>query len=89
MSSCFGQTPNAGNIDSNRLWEIEQLVVDLPNDSIGALVGMPEEEQLKPKLKPQNDREKYSYFMEINPMLAEFQKKFELYPEDYKPKKNK
>jgi hypothetical protein len=51
MSSCFGQTPNAGNIDSNRLWEIEQLVVDLPNDSIGALVGMPEEEQLKWKAK--------------------------------------
>jgi DNA polymerase-3 subunit gamma/tau len=53
------------------------------------IVEVPEEEQLKPKLKPQNDREKYSYFMEINPMLAEFQKKFELYPEDYKPKKNK
>jgi hypothetical protein len=53
------------------------------------IVEVPEEEQVKPKLKPQNDREKYSYFMEINPMLAEFQKKFELYPEDYKPKKNK
>ena len=53
------------------------------------IIEVPEEEQVKPKVKPQNDREKYSYFMEINPMLAEFQKKFELYPEDYKPKKNR
>jgi hypothetical protein len=47
----------------------------------------PVEEIVKPKSKPVSDRDKYSYFMQMNPLLAEFQKRFGLYPADYNPKK--
>jgi DNA polymerase-3 subunit gamma/tau len=47
----------------------------------------PVEEIVKPKAKPVSDRDKYSYFMQMNPLLAEFQKRFGLYPADYNPKK--
>ena len=47
----------------------------------------PAEEIVKPKVKPQSDRDKYSYFMQMNPLLADFQKRFGLYPADYNPKK--
>lgn len=47
----------------------------------------PVEEIVKPKAKPQSDRDKYSYFVQINPLLADFQKRFGLYPADYNPKK--
>jgi DNA polymerase-3 subunit gamma/tau len=49
----------------------------------------PVEEIVKPKAKPQSDRDKYSYFMQMNPLLADFQKRFGLYPADYNPKKSK
>lgn len=45
VTSCFGQQENAANIDTNRLWEIERLVVELPNDSFGGLAALSAEEQ--------------------------------------------
>lgn len=48
-----------------------------------------EEDQLKPKQKPQTDRDKFQYFSQLNPHISELQKTFELYPPDYNPKKNK
>jgi DNA polymerase-3 subunit gamma/tau len=47
------------------------------------------EEPVKVKIKPTNDREKYSYFLQQNPLLADFQKQFGLYPVDFDPKKKK
>jgi len=38
---CFGQ---GEKIDTNRLWEIERLVVNLPNDSFGGLAGLTQQE---------------------------------------------
>ncbi len=43
----------------------------------------------KPKARPVTDREKYKYFMDKNPLLAEFQKRFGLYPEGFDPQKKK
>jgi DNA polymerase-3 subunit gamma/tau len=50
---------------------------------------VPEDEIVKPKAKPVTDREKYKYFMEKNPLLADLQKRFGLYPEGFDPNKNK
>jgi DNA polymerase-3 subunit gamma/tau len=48
---------------------------------------LPEEEFVKPKTKPNTDRDKYGYFMQMNPLLGEFQKRFGLFPLDHNPKK--
>jgi DNA polymerase-3 subunit gamma/tau len=48
---------------------------------------LPEEEIVKPKAKPNTDRDKYGYFMQMNPLLGEFQKRFGLFPLDHNPKK--
>jgi DNA polymerase-3 subunit gamma/tau len=54
-----------------------------------SVVEVPEEEIIKPKLKPQTDRDKYAYFLELNPLLMDFQKRFGLFPADYDPNKKK
>ena len=53
------------------------------------LEEIPEDEIVKPKKMPSTEREKYIHFMELNPLLAEFQKRFELYPPDHDPNKKK
>lgn len=50
---------------------------------------VPEDEIIKPKARPVTDREKYKYFMERNPLLADLQKRFGLYPEGFDPNKKK
>lgn len=50
---------------------------------------LPEAELVKPKIKPATDRDKYTYFLELNPLLTEFQKRFGLFPADYDPKKKR
>ena len=50
---------------------------------------IPEEEIVKPKMKPQTDRDKYAHFLELNPLLTEFQKRFGLFPADYDPNKKR
>lgn len=52
-------------------------------------VAESQEEQILVKVKPVTDRDKYSYFLQQNPLLADFQKLFGLFPADFDPKKKK
>ncbi len=69
---------------------LEKLRIAFRKNNLSIKVEIEEKEAddiIIPKVKPNNDREKYSYFMQMNPLLADFQKRFELYPANYNPKK--
>ena len=55
----FGQalSPISAAIDQNRLWEVEQLVVRLPNDSVGALESLNVAEKRAYQLKSAADEQ--------------------------------
>ncbi len=69
---------------------LEKLRIAFRKNNLSIKVEIEEKEAdeiIIPKVKPNNDRDKYSYFMQMNPLLADFQKRFELYPANYNPKK--
>ena len=63
---------------------LKQILIDrFQKKNLEFLVEINQEIAEKPKPKkllPQSDRDKYVYFLQLNPLLKDFQKKFELLP---------
>jgi DNA polymerase III subunit gamma/tau len=63
---------------------LRQLLIDeFQKKNLEFVVEIDQEVVEKPKPKkllPQSDRDKYVYFLQLNPLLKDFQKKFELLP---------